>query len=386
MGTLRLSPLVARLRWGFWWTIRILFGLLLRVIQMGSRSMAANSNKLAIDSGAVSWGFIDYQELLASAKEYLGPEHVAKVVITDRERYLREVRAQIRDMHITHYFYDPRSASERCARSWFQAIGLALMLARLGITPIARLTDVPVRRWRAQTALVTAAQGTCLILMEPGRVRRWCVHRSLVGPLPMPLSHRTFESLNEIRAANPVDKGAVVFAGSLYEPRTSFLADLADRLRDRSIDLVLRTRIPGRPRTPNEEYWSGLASADVIFTTADQAFGSGIDRIDEPHLIYRYLEACAVGRPLVAQHIEGAEALFAPGEHFATYEDLDGAVEAIIRLLNEPETASRLAEAGLRRAEEIVEANCFWRSLDHALGGTLLGHQREESPPSTTSR
>lgn len=364
---------MVRVRWALWRTFRTAFGVLLRTVRGLRRPRELSSVNLAIDSGAVSWGFIDYEELLASAEEYLGVAHVTKVVIEDRERYLREVRRQIRHQRITHYFYDPRSSSERAIRSWLQAIGLSLLLSWRGVVPIARLTDVPVRRWRAQTALATSANGTCLVLMEPSRVRKWCAHRSLVGPLPMPLSRTTLDALNGLRGKTSVKRGSVVFAGSLYEPRTSFLGELAARLREHSVELVLRTRVPGEPRTPNEDYWRGLASAEVIFTTADQASGPRIDRIDEPHLIYRYLEAGAIGRPLVAQCVEGAEKVFTAGEHFVAYEGLEGAVEAILGLLRDPARATQVAEAGHKRAQELVAANYFWSELDRAVGGSLSG-------------
>lgn len=369
--TARMPRLAMRVRWVLWRSVRAAFGSVLRAVRVMGRPREHSSVNLAIDSGAVSWGFIDYQELLASAEEYLGKEHVTKVIIEDRERYLREVRRQIRHKHITHYFYDPRSSSELPIRSWLQAIGLSVLLSWRGIVPIARLTDVPVRRWRAQTTLATSVTGTCLVLMDPSRVRQWCAHRSLVGPLPMPLSRTTLEVLRELRRGSPVNRGSVVFAGSLYEPRTTFLHQLAARLREHSVELELRTRVPGQPRTSNEDYWRGLASAEVIFTTADQESGPKIDHIDEPHLIYRYLEACAIGRPLVAQRVEGAEEVFTPNDHFVVYEGLEGAVESILRLLQDPALAVRVAEAGVQRAEQLVATNYFWSELNRAIGGTL---------------
>lgn len=339
---------------------------------------------LAIDAGEVGWSLIEYQELLRSAKEYFGHGNVVKVVVSNRDRFFSEVRQQLAGCSITHYVFDPRSLSERAAVSWLQTVRVGLWLARNDIIPIARLTDVPVRRWRLQTAIVTARAGTCSILMQPARAARWCAHKSLVGPLPMPLSMETAEHLARVSRATEVRTGSVVFVGSLYEPRATFLRDLSASLSERSVELVLKTRAEGGRRIPDEEYWQTLASADVIVTTASQTFGKGLDRIVEPHLIYRYLEACAVGRPLVAQVVPGTECLFKPGDHFVPFEDVDSASEAILQLLDDRERRTQLGTAGLGLAKALASANYFWAQIDLGLANRAAGAQRTESPPSTT--
>ena len=347
----------------------------LALVALNRPPKSAPYRKIAIDAGEVGWTLIEYQELLRSAVEYFGRDQVIKVVITNRDRFGREVRAQLDGLSITHYVFDPRSLSERAGRSWLQTVAIAVWLTSRGITPIARLTDVPVRRWRLQTALVTARTGTCSLLMQPERAARWCAHKSLVGPLPMPLSQETAGVLSRISRETRVETGSVVFVGSLYEPRTSFLQELAASLKRHKVELILKTRSEGGQRIPDHEYWQTLARADVIVTTADQTFGPGVDRIAEPHLIYRYLEACAVGRPLVAQVVPGSQHLFEPGSHYVPFDGVASATEAILTLLNDQERRTDLGHRALERAAMIASSNYFWAQLDLGLEARIQPHQ-----------
>lgn len=347
----------------------------LALVALNRPSKSAPYRKVAIDAGEVGWTLIEYKELLRSAREYFGQEQVVKVVITNRNRLFRQVRAQLDGLSVTHYVFDPRSLSERAGRSWLQTAAMALWLTSRGITPIARLTDVPVRRWRLQTALVTARRGTCSVLMQPERAARWCAHKSLVGPLPMPLSHESARALARVSRETRVETGSVIFVGSLYEPRTTFLRELSDSLHQHSVELVLKARSTGGARVPDEEYWQALARADVIVTTADQAFGPGVDRVLEPHLIYRYLEACAVGRPLVAQIVPGSEHLLEPGTHYVPFDGVNSATEAILTLLNDQERREHLGQRALERTETITSSNYFWAQLDLGLEARLRTRQ-----------
>jgi len=347
----------------------------LALVALNRPSKSSLHRCVAIDAGEVGWALIEYQELLSSAREYFGSEQVVKVVVTNRNRFLSQVRAQLDGRAVTHYVFDPRSLSERAGRSWVQTVAIAVWLTSRGITPIARLTDVPVRRWRLQTALVTARTGTCSLLMQPERAARWCAHKSLVGPLPMPLSQETAEALARLSGETRVETGSVVFVGSLYEPRTTFLRELSDSLRRYSVELTLKTRSIGEVRIPDEEYWQTLARADVLVTTADQTFGPGVDRIAEPHLIYRYLEACAVGRPLVAQVVPGSQHLFEPGSHYVPFDSVASATEAILTLLNDQERRANLGHRALERAAMIASSSYFWAQLDLGLEARIQTHQ-----------
>jgi len=337
----------------------------------GGRREPLGPAVLAIDSGAASWLFIEYEELLESAREYMGRGRVVKIIISDRERYVRQVRAQLEGQRVSHYLYDPRSASERPWRSWFQAVGLATMFAWHGITPISRMTDAHHRRTRAQTTFMSARGGPTIVLMSVARARKLAVHRHLVGPLPMPLSAQTFTQLRRIRNEEAVHPGSVVFVGALYDPRRAFLHEVQNRLRPAGVDLDLRVREAGGPRISNEEYWRTLARADVILSTSTMSHGPGQDRVDEAHLIYRFTEACAVGRPLVTQAVPGADEVFRADRDFLECTDAASAAEVILKALSNEELREQIAEGGLQRAAQLVETNYFWRAIDESLSGAL---------------
>ena len=338
---------------------------------VGGRRAPTGPAVLAIDSGAASWRFIDYEELLESAREYMGPARVIKITISDRERYVRQVRAQLEGQGVSHYFYDPRSASERSWRSWLQAVGLATMFAWRGVVPISRMTDAHHRRPRAQTTLMSAREGITLSLMDPHHVRSLAVHSRTIGPLPMPLSKKTLGELAAIRKEEQVQRGSVVFVGSLYDPRREFLLEVKRRLRLAGVELELTVREPGAPRISNDEYWRTLARAEVILSTSTMSFGPGQDQVDGTHLIYRFMEACAVGRPLVTQAVPGADDLFCAGREFFGCSDAASATEVILAVLDNEKMRERVAQAGLKKAIELTEANYFWRSIDQSLNGVL---------------
>lgn len=341
---------------------------------------------LVIDAGEVGWTLIEYQELLASASEYLGAGGVRKVTIRDRDRYWRQMRRVVSEQPITHYLFDPRSLSDSAMRSWFQTISIAISLAIRGITPIARLTDVQVRRWRLQTALVTARAGTCTIFMNPARARSVCAHRSLVGPMPMALSRSTLDSLIQLPGPTPDAHESVVFTGSLYEPRTTFLTDLENLLAQHGITLKIRSRASGATRTPNDQYWGDLASSGIVVSTTHMSVMRGQDDLRETQFVYRFVEALAVGRPLVSTAVDGTEHLLEPGRHFLLGIDPDSACRQILVLLGDSALREKIASEGRSRVRELVDENYFWREVDRTLDWALTRPHLAERPPSTTRR
>ena len=186
-----------------------------------------------------------------------------------------------------------------------------------------------------------------MFLMSAPRVRILAVHHHLVGPLPMPLSAWTFAQLRRIRNEEEVRWGSVVFVGALYDPRRAFLREVQNRLRLAGVDLDLRVREAGGPRISNEEYWRTLARADVILSTSKMSHGLDQDQVDESHLIYRFMEACAVGRPLVTQAVPGADDVFRADRDFLEWTDAASAAELILKALSNAELREREAESGL---------------------------------------
>ena len=77
----------------------------------------------------------------------------------------------------------------------------------------------------------------------------------------------------------------------------------------------------------------------------------------------KILEAMALGTPVIATH-KGAEGLAAhDGEHLLLADTPEALLAAVLRLLDEPETAHRLATA----ARKLVETHYGWE----AIGGEL---------------
>ena len=362
-----------------------LMGRVLEALQhLSGRGHRHHRTLLSIDAGETGWSLIEYQELYESAQDYLGVDGVLKIVIQNRDSYFGELRRALAKYSVTHCVFDPRSLSDRPVRSWCQTLAAALWLTTRGIVPIARLTDVQTRRWRLQTAVVTARAGTCTTLMDPDRARTVCAHRSLVGPLPMALSRRTFVSVSQLSQSLPNIEPSIGFTGALYEPRTTFLTVLKDLLLERGVRLETSSHVLGAPRASNNQYWRDLAKFGVVVSTSHMSVMRGNDDLRDTHFVYRFIEALAVGRPLVCTPVDGAEHLLEPGRHFLPGVDPDSACEAALSLLNDSKLRERISSEGQRRVKELVEQNYFWREVDRTLDRALTKPHREERPPSTT--
>jgi len=328
---------------------------------------------LAIESGPRGWALLEYVELVGSAVDYLGEAGVAKVTITDRSRYLADVRASLAKTGATHYFYDPRTGSQHSVGAVWQSMAMAWILAWRGVTPIARVPDFAHRRWRTQCAIVTSARGVATCVLAPALVVRYFPHRRLVGPMIMALSRSRVDELASMRAIEPESPVATaVFTGSLYEPRTAFLLALRARLRERGLDLVIAGRELGQERDSNDAYWARLVAADVLVTTADQMTGPGLDTMDALHLVYRYSEALAAGALLVAPVVPGSEQTFRPGVDYVAFSSLDQAAELVERYLVEHDQRARIASTGRARMAELVADHAYWRMIDDGLGTHAL--------------
>jgi hypothetical protein len=339
------------------------------------RGAAHPSPLLCMEGGPAGWAIIELVELAASAEEYLGAGRVHRLVVPSRDVYLRTVREAMDAVRPTHYLYDPRTGSQEWFMAPWEAFRIGLMAAQRGVVPIGWLTDLPIRRWRLQVAIATAAAGVTMTLMNAPQVARLFPHRRLSGPSMMPLSEATLDTLEATRAqhdAAPVGPARAVFTGSLYEPRTTALMAIRDGLRARGLELEILSRELGGPRVPNETYWERLAVADIVVTTADQVFGAGIDNTGLPHLIYRYTEALAAGALLVAPPVPAIERYFVPGEHFVPFDGTADGVDVIARMLADRETRRRIARAGHARAASLIRARACWLAIDAALGSDSL--------------
>jgi hypothetical protein len=325
---------------------------------------------IAIESGIKGWDLIEYKELILCAKEYLGADSVVKVQISDNRLYLKEIVAQIGKEPITHYFFDPRTCRQTTISGTWDVLRLSIYLSRKGITPIARLTDVPNRFWRSVCSLLTASSGICITLMCPKDIGHLFPHKRIYGPFMMPFSKQTFDELsmleNDDRTA-PIGS-SVRFVGSLYEPRTTFLMALKSLLSSDGVDLSIKGRVLGEDRTTDLDYWRAIKASPLFLTTSDQVIGEGMDPFDIPHFIYRYTEALVCGVPLLATYSPGSWKYFRPNEDYFPFSSLAEAHSTIKTILADPEMAHLIAKSGYDRAQSLISDSTFWRTIDLILG------------------
>jgi hypothetical protein len=340
------------------------YGRLLRRRNSNSRATV-----IAIESGSKGWELIEYKELLLSATEYLGIDSVLKVEIKDNDQYVNEIIAQIANQPVTHYFFDPRTCVQKPVKGTWDVLRLSMYLARRGITPIARLTDVPNRFWRTLCCLITASTGICITLMCPMDIKHLFPHRRLFGPVMMPFSRHTFDQLASLEVGETSSSSSAInFVGSLYEPRTTFLLSLQSSLANEGIDLSVKGRVLGEERTSDEDYWSAIKSSPLFLTTADQVVGRGLDPCDRPHFIYRYTEALVCGVPLLATYAPGSWKYFRPNTDYLPFSSLAEAHLKIKTVLSNEELAQAIARSGSERAHSLISDSTFWRTIDLILG------------------
>ncbi|MCT7968528.1 glycosyltransferase [Laspinema sp. D1] len=327
---------------------------------------------LCIEAGIKGWESIEFKELYASACEYLNIEQVHKIEVTPDEDYFFQIKKALDITQPTHYLYDPRTGSQHGIKGLWQSFNIAVLLCYRKITPIVLLTDLAVRTWRVQSAVVTAKTGAVVIFMSPRKIYPIFSHRRLVGPSLMPLSMNTMKFLDSLPKASTNTPSQAIFTGSLYEPRTSILQEIQAGLEQRGFTLEIKGRELGSARISDVDYWVRLKNADLVVTTANQMEQSGTDWTWIPHFLYRYLEVISCGTLLVAPEVPGIHRFFAPNEHFVSFSSVQEAIEAIEYYLINQEKREEIAKDGKHRAKALVEARSFWLSIDVALGKESL--------------
>lgn len=352
-----------------YWAALTVFSLLslLRCL-FGGSVRERRETKLMLEAGARGWELLEYKELLASACEYLGDERVTKIIIDKGSSYPRQVYAAFNKHRPSHYLYDPRTGSENWAYGLLQAFGIGLLCTWYRVTPIVLLTDLSIRSWRAQSAVVSARSGVVINYMVPRAIAPIFPHRRLIGPHLMPLSVATFEAISLSSNTNQNKPASVRFVGSLYEPRTTILNGIDQGLKERGYTLTLMGREFGSARCSDEEYWSRIQDAAIVVTTTEQIVGPRSDWSWNTQLVYRFLEATACGVLLVAPEVPGAQRFFTPGEHYVAFSSAAEAVDRIAWYLEHPEERKGIALAGHRRARALVESRFYWTSIDISLG------------------
>lgn len=357
-----------------YWLMWLVLGMLSPVRWATVRRRTANrASTICMEAGARGWELIEFKELYASACEYLGSERIHKIVIDRDGDYVAQVKHAADHYQPTHYVYDARTGSQRWSTALWQSFRIAVIFYVRGITPICILTDLPMRTWRAQCAMVSARAGVVTSLMSPRRFGPIFPHGRVVAPVLMPFSAATLHLVDDIarQRAEPQPPTAV-FVGSLYEPRTTILREIKDGLAARGLVLDMKGRELGTPKAAEADYWARLCNAALVVTTADQIAVAGTDWTWFPHLIYRYIEVTACGTLLVAQAVPGIERYFTPGEHFVAYTTPAQAVDVIAHYLTHAEERQRIAQCGRERARALIGARIYWTGIDIGLGKDAL--------------
>jgi hypothetical protein len=365
------NTLVPRVVFLPYWSARIILSLVGLVTRLKlSRNRGERATKLCIECGIRGWELLEYKELYASACEYLGEENVQKVAISGDEDYVRQVRRILDSSQPTHYVFDPRTGAQRWWPALRDAFKIATLLCSRRIVPIVILTDLSVRLWRAEAAVVSARDGVVVNFLAPREVAAIFPHRRLIGPSLMPLSVATFEGLRT-HAMYP-RQATAIFTGSLYEPRTTTLNTIKEGLAERGFSFQIMGRQIGSPRISDREYWARLQAAAIVVTTAEQRTLEGFDWQWVPSVVYRFLEATACGALLVAPDVPGIRRFFTPGEHYVSFANTNEAVEQIVFYLSHEDERKRIALRGYERAQSLVYARVYWSSIDIGLGAQAL--------------
>ena len=337
----------------------------------GSRRICVEDSHLCIEAGVRGWESIEFKELYQSACEYLPPANVHRLIVQPDQSYLEQIADMLRSEPITHYLYDPRTDNSDVLlwRALWQSFRVAILLQKQGVVPIVILTDLAVRTWRAQAAVVSARRGLVNCFMSPRRVGPIFPHRRLLGPSLMPFSVQTLQTLNGLIARRPKNTPpSALFIGSLYEPRTTKLELIRAGLAARGFVFDIKGRAMGTARVSEQEYWSRLCYSEIILTTADQAIQNGTDWTHIPHLVYRYLEVLASGALLVAQDVPGVRRYFTTGIHFVSFDSPSEAIEVISHYLDNEEERLLISRQGKERADALIMARTFWVQIDSMLG------------------
>lgn len=357
----------------FLWVSQILVQVLASLTHWISRfaqpqaSVPRDRPHLLIGAGQKGWDLIEYQEILSSASEYLGPGNVSKLAFCGKKSMIAELHAALRDVRPSHYYYDPRSGSQTPIKAALETVAVAYLLEHYRVIPICALTDFPVKRWRLQTAVISARVGLVVSLMSPAVVGRLFPHRRIVGPMPFPLSRATLTRLRKRKQQNIGSKHRlqekVVFVGMLYEPRKTTILAIQEGLASRGIPMQIIGRMPDGSRIPDEDYWDIISGARLIVSTSSQIAGKHTDFDDHNHFIYKFIEVTAAGTALAIEPVESSQHLLQPDVHYISYSSSEEAIEKIEAIWNSPQSLARVAKDGLKQTTALIEGAFYWRTV-----------------------
>ncbi len=356
--------------------ITLPFYLFFRAKNIWSKVLNPNqsiNSLLCLEAGVKGWQIIEYQELYKSAIEYVGEERLLKFTVTEEKSYLRQLKEILDNNPVTHYGWSPRTGEQERFKGLIEAFKIAIILSRRGIVPIVFLTDVLDRSWRAKASVVTASMGIVVTLNSPDSVTLLLPHKRFIGPYLMPFSETTLKELNEKKQLileQELDKDAVV-VGALYEPRKTIVENVDKLFHDKTgKNLIFNGRSLDGKRSSDAEYWESMYSAKIVLTTASVVNTlDGYDWAWKEHFIYRYMETLACETLLVAPELPAIQRYFNSGEHFISFASEEDAAQKIQYYLDNDAERKKIAYAGFKRAQSLVQSRSFWLGIDIALAG-----------------
>ena len=331
-------------------------------------SRKKEKSRLIISAGVRGWESIEFKELYYSACEYLNIQQVIKHSVIDSTKYFEDLHRVIMENNPTHVLYDPRSGDQNLFSGSIEAIKIAFLFTNKNIIPIVLSTDLSYRKWRIKSALVSALSGVVICFVSSKIISPIFPHKRLYGPMLMPLSVKTFNSLSSLKEnLNNLEQKKAFFIGSLYEPRTTKLTTLKNGLNKIDLDLEIKGRVLGSPRKSDNEYWSTMVNAPIVFTTSDQVSSNEFDWSWIQNLVYRYIEVLSSGSLLIAPEVPGIQRYFKSGEHFISYTSIDDAIKKIAFYLENESERVKIASEGKKLAGNLINSRIFWTLIDSNL-------------------
>ena len=308
-----------------------------------------------------------FEELLASAREYVGAEAVEQIVIDRDQPYLPQFREWSARLDLTHVLLDVRTGSQTWPRALLDTLVMSWRLRRKRVTPVVVLTDASLRRHRLQAAVLTAFSGVVVTFMSSQIAAAMFPHRRILGPMPMPVSAARLHWLEELRAQVPAGATPTVsFIGGAYLPRSVFLDRLARALEGTGVEVVVHAN---KYETSNDDYWRVLATSDIVITTTMQGMPrADMDWIWIQQLVFRFSEALSAGAVLVSSTVVGGDRFFAPGSDFATFVSVADARDTLVTLATNAPERERIRAQGHATAARLALDHTYWRVIDQELG------------------
>ena len=361
---------LGRLPFLFYWFMHFMLfpAWILRVLTSKNKKRANKS--VCIEAGSAGWLLIEFKELYSTACEYLGSEKAFQICIAREHDYYTQVKTAVTLHRPSHYYFDPRTGSQKWFFALVESIRITVLLTVHGITPIVLLADFGARTHRIQAAILTVFRGAVITFITQSIGRALFPHDRIIAPSLMPFSLSTLNRLDTMENhTKSHNQNKVLFVGSLYEPRTAFLYQLAHSLREKGIELEIKGREPMGARRSDAEYWELLTSYPITVTT--NAPEHSMEFPFTPQLTYRYMEAIASGTLLLAPEVPGCQ-YFLPGQHFVCYSSLQEANEKIEYYIKHKTDRFNIARVGKLRARSLVENKIYWLSIDRVLGKDSL--------------